>query len=270
MGRYRCDLSVIRIPHLETDLTVACQLSCVSCNHMVPMWRKHGVWRADKDQIKKDLFHLSSFVHADRWGALGGEPLLHPNITHILRIVKGSGICDLIEVWTNGLLLQKMPEEFWYSPLDIIVLSRYEGKLSDEDVEWIADKCHVSGFQLEIKDERTWRNFRTNLESIPTDPIETKSKYDGCFFKSFSRVANNGYFYTCCCSPHMPRLLQGRPEGSDGIAIEGLTEEGLQAYLTRSEPLGCCTVCAGRDTAKAIEWSEERDPQKWLEKSKGL
>lgn len=249
---------------------MACQLSCTCCNHLVPLWRQAGVWKANPVQVEKDLNHLSTIVHADRWGALGGEPLLHSLLVDILHIVRSSGICDQIEVWTNGLLVPKMPDDFWRS-FDILVLSVYEGKHSDLSLEWIDVKCRRENVELVIKDERTWHNFRTNLEPVPTDAIATKLKFDGCFFRQFSRVANNGYFYMCCCvGAGMPRLLQGRPEGSDGIAIEGLTEAALEAYLTRTEPLGCCTICAGRDTAKPVEWREERDPEKWLQASKGL
>lgn len=276
---------MIRMAHLETDITTACQLSCTCCNHLVPIWRKAGVWRSDPDQVARDLNHLSSIMHADAWGALGGEPTLHPELPAILRIVRESGIADRIEVWTNGILLsdhfKPLSRRFWEavdthylsgSPLlDDLVLSRYEGKLEDSDVAYLEARCALANVRLVIKDERTWHNFRTNLEPTPTDPAATKAKFDGCFFRQFSRVANRGFFYTCCCSPQMPALLQGRPHGSDGIAIDKyLTEEALSSYLTRSEPLGCCTICAGRDTAKPITWGEERDPEKWLQKSAGL
>lgn len=266
---------MIHIPHLESDITTACQLSCVGCNHMVPLWRSTGVWKSNPQQVEKDLNHLATIVHADRWGALGGEPTLSKDLVPVLKIVRDSGICDQIEVWTNGILPAKWCRskndrpDFWCAEWDILVVSRYKGKLTDEDVATLKSYCRSVGKQIEIKDERTWHNFRTNLEAVPTGPEATKAKYDSCFFKQFSRVVNNGYFYTCCCSPHMPRLLQGRPEGSDGIAIEGLTEDALQAYLTRVEPLGCCTICAGRDTAKPVEWGEEKDPARWLEASSG-
>lgn len=269
---------MIRMAHLETDITTACECACISCNHLVPIWRKAGVWRSDPDQVARDLNHLSSIMHADAWGALGGEPTLHPELPAILKIVRESGIADTIQVWTNGILLSninnKLSRRFWDESqglFDELVLSRYEGKLSDSDVDFISYACGLAGIRLTIKDERTWHNFRTNLEPEPTDPATTKAKFDGCFFRQFSRVANRGFFYTCCCSPQMPVLLQGRPHGSDGIAIDKyLTEEALSSYLTRSEPLGCCTICAGRDTAKPIQWGEERDPEKWLQKSRGL
>lgn len=260
---------MLRIPHLETDVCSACQLSCVACNHLVPMYRKHGVSNAKVGQVAKDLNHLSTILHADVWGALGGEPLLHKGLVDILKVVRESQVCTTIEVWTNGLLLAQMSGEFWRS-FDILVLSVYEDKHDDQSLEWIKSKCEHEGVRLVIKDERVWHNFRTLLEPTPTDEVATLAKYRGCFFRSFSRVANHGYFYTCCCAPHMPVLLQGRPQGSDGVKIEGLTEQGLNEYLSKDIPLGCCSMCAGRDTAKPIEWREERNPDRWVEASKGL
>jgi hypothetical protein len=64
-------------------------------------------------------------------------------------------------------------------------------------------------------------------------------------------------------------LVQGRPYGTDGVLIADSTEESLRAYLERSDPLGACTVCAGRDTAVNIPWQEERDPKRWMERSAG-
>lgn len=258
------------IPHLEIDITTACQLSCTACNHHVPLWREHGVTRADPAQVGRDLAHLSTILHTSVWGALGGEPLLHTGLPLILSIVDQSGIADEIEVWTNGILVPKMKRDFWDSPFNTLVLSVYEGKHTDESLAEIERLCHNNGKRLVVKDERAWRNFRTLLEPEPTDEETTRKKYAGCFFRSFSRVVNDGFFYTCCCAPHMPVLLQGRPKGSDGIKVEGLTEDGLRAYLESTEPLGACSMCAGRDTAKALTWKEERDPQKWIQASKGL
>lgn len=260
---------MIRISHLETDVTRACQCSCVACNHHVPLWRAHGAHFANAETIGRDLSFLSSFLHAGRWGALGGEPLIHPNLPAILRAAKGSGIADEIEVWTNGMLLRKMGDNFWAS-FDILVLSVYEGKITDDDVRWVSGKCADTGVRLEVKDERAMRNFKTLLEPTPTDEAATRAKFAGCFFRHFSRVVNEGVFYTCCCAPHMPFLVQGKPIGTDGIALEGLNEEKLSAYLSRTEPLGCCNVCAGRDTAVSIPWSEERNPEKWKLASAGI
>lgn len=262
---------MIRLPHLETDITQACQLSCVGCNHSVPLWRqkKGGPWAADPQQVRADLTHLAGFVRADRWGALGGEPLLHSKLTEILEIARDSGIADKTEVWTNGLLLARQKPAFWRA-FDILVLSIYPGKHDDASLAEIRARCAGEGVELVEKDERRFPNFMTMLEPVPTEYSATKEKFEGCFFRHFSRVANYGFFFTCCCGPHLPMLVQGQPFGTDGVPIAGLTEAELNAYLTRSEPLGACFVCAGRATAKPLVWREERRPTEWLAASAGL
>lgn len=259
---------MILIPHLETDVTTACQLSCVACNHHVPLWRKVGPQHASVAQVTKDLNHLATIVHAHVWGALGGEPTMNPNLVSILQAARASKIADTIEVWSNGLLLPRMSEAFWRS-FDTLVLSVYPGKHTNESLAWIARKCVDTGVVLSLRDEVNNPNFRTLFEREPTGPEATKRKFAGCFFRQFSRVANWGHFFTCCCAPHMPSLVQGRDLYADGIKIDGLTEEALQAYLNRTEPLGACSTCAGRDTAVGIPWREERDPTEWLRASAG-
>jgi hypothetical protein len=151
-----------------------------------------------------------------------------------------------------------------------LVLSVYDGKHTDASLDWITKKCEDSGVVLTVKDETKHPNFMTMLEPRPTDARATKAKFDGCFFRMFSRVLNYGHFFTCCCAPHLPMLVMGREFGEDGIPVKDLTEERLNAYLNRKDPLGACTICAGRDTARPLHWHEIKDPQGWLAASKGL
>jgi len=261
---------MLRIPHLETDVTTACQLSCVACNHHVPLYRHARTehLHATPDVLERDLGHLATIMHADRWAAIGGEPLLHHRLVDLLRAARASGVADELEVWTNGLLLRRQGPGFWKA-FDWLVLSVYPGRLSDEDVAWTEARCRDAGVKLRVVDERRSPNFKTLLEPVPTGTGATRKKFQGCFFRHYSRAANNGWFFTCCCATHMPVLVQGRPFGSDGVRIEGLTEIGLRAYLEREEPLQACSICAGRDTARSIPWREERDPVRWLRRSAG-
>jgi cyclic pyranopterin phosphate synthase len=262
---------VIQLHHLETDITQACQLSCVGCNHSVPLWRtrKGGAWSADPVQVHSDLSYFTRVAHASVWGALGGEPTLHPKLVEILHIVRDSGVSDTMEVWSNGITLPKMHPDFWRA-FDVLVLSIYEGKLTEGALDWIRKKCQDEGVRLVEKDETKHPNFMTMLEPEPTGPAATKEKFFGCFFRMFSRVLNYGHFFTCCCAPHLPMLVMGKEFGTDGIPVKDLTEEALYEYLNRSEPLGACTICAGRDTAKPLAWHEIKDPTRWLNASRGL
>lgn len=224
---------------------------------------------ADPEQVRKDLGHLATLLTADVWGALGGEPTLHPKLVEILGIVRASGIAPRLEVWTNGIALPKMKDDFWQS-FDVLVHSIYPGKQTEEELAWIQRRCQEVGVEYSPRDERNNHNFKTLLEPWRTNEADTKAKFAGCFFRHFSRNASYGYLFTCCCAPHLPALVQGREFGEDGVKIEGLTEAGLAAYLGREEPLGACYDCAGRDTAQNIEWSEEKNPKMWVLKSAGL
>ena len=67
---------------------------------------------ADPQTLRRDLQTLSKFYYTDMVRLLG-EPLLHPNILEIIAIAKESKIADEVRLCTNGLLLWKMPDEFW-------------------------------------------------------------------------------------------------------------------------------------------------------------
>src|SRR5262249_42635386 len=130
------DRQVIRLPHLETDITQACQLSCVACNHAVPLWRKHGPWTATPWGVGADLERLSRIAHANVWAALGGEPLLNKHLAEIVNVAIGTGIADEYEVWTNGLSVarQHQNDPRVFELIDRLVVSRYPGILTDEQV----------------------------------------------------------------------------------------------------------------------------------------
>jgi hypothetical protein len=110
------------------------------------------------------------------------------------------------------------------------------------------------------------------LKPEPSDARGTQATYDQCWFKTYSRVLDNGYFYRCCTSPYIPKLLQSRPEGSDGLRVdEQLTEQQVFDFLGQRTAMESCTICAGRNTpsARPVPWSEVKDPQAWLNASSG-
>jgi hypothetical protein len=55
----------------------------------------------------------------------------------------------------------------------------------------------------------------------------------------------------------------GLPETIDGIAIEGMTDERLQAALDRQEPLETCKICAGA-RGTDIPWHQNKSKSEWL------
>jgi len=270
---------MIRLVHLETNVTSACQNSCNSCNHFVIVQRPLGKpFMLDPAAMARDLRNLSRICRVDKYGMLGGEPTLHPRLPELIEIAAESQIANEIEVWTNGQRLAEYlyrhgPDElstpFWRAPFDALVVTAYPGKLTDAQIGDLEQACRYVGKRFELKDERNHPNFTQLLKKEPGRAQET---FDFCWFKTFSRVIDNGYFYLCCCGPYIPKLLLGQPEGTDGLKIdEHTSEEDLLNFLNRREALSSCAVCAGRNTRDAVPvvWGETRDPAAWIEVSSG-
>lgn len=270
---------MIRIPHLETNITISCQNRCIACNHFVPM-QLHRFKQSmlDPAVFQTDLRNLSRICHADGFALIGGEPTLHPQLSDMASVAKASGIADKVELWSHGqdwgatqTRLEEILEALRW--IDKVVISRYPGKATDREIEDIQALCAANGVAYECKDEGAYPNFTQLLEPKDTDPVATLEKYNACWFKTYSRVIDNGFFYKCCTSPFIPQLLQGLPEGYDGLKIDGQTTEAqLRAFLSEKDPLSSCTICAGRNTpsAKPITWQEIKDPQRWQRMSAGV
>ncbi len=252
---------MILLPHCETNITTACQCKCVACTQMVGTLKPSFV---EPESVERDLHIFREVAHVEKYAILGGEPTLHKRLVDILHIVRASGIADEIEVWTNGMSLRRQPPEFWES-FDTLFLSLYPGKVSDEDVLWIRNKCIETGRNLEVKDARVTSYFSALLTREHGSPQEAAHRYKFCWFKKWTRALNNGYFYRCCTSVFIPRVVMNQPEGTDALSLDGITEQKLQAFLDQAEtPLSCfrCTSMRG----PTIEWREAGEDT-WLTES---
>lgn len=260
------------LPHLETNVTLACQNRCIACNHFVPM----QIGRFAESMIPVhvlgvDLANMARLVHVEAYALIGGEPTLHPEIDTLLELAVASRIARTVQVWTNGQSLRRLSDKFWYLVQELVVTA-YPGKITEEELHWIQQRCLDSKTIFRLNDERNHPNFTQLLEPKPTAGRVTEDKYKACWFKTFSRVIDWGVFYRCCTSPFIPQLLQSRPVGSDGLVInEDTTEEMLQEFLDRPTAMESCHICAGRNTpsARPIPWEEIRDPRAWLNASSG-
>ena len=115
----------------EINITLHCNLSCSLCSHFSPISQTKFL---DITEILTDLQILSKYYKSSYIKLLGGEPLLHPKIDHIVSTIRESMLSDQIQICTNGLLLSKMSASFW-EQVDHILISSYPGKhLSKESL----------------------------------------------------------------------------------------------------------------------------------------
>lgn len=253
------------LDHLETNVTLACQLKCVGCNHYTPL-RKSSE-KADPEQIGRDLTALGKVARTAIWAALGGEPLLHPQLVDILDTVRATGTADMIEVWSNGLLLRKQGPRFWRA-FDKLVVSVYPDQHSDDDLRWMFRTAKEHGRQIEFKDARGDGYFRTLLYERLATEAEARAIYQSCWYRTYCHVVDAGVFYRCCTSPFVAPLILGLPKGTDGIPLDGLTEERLATFLHQPQPPAACYRCAGH-AGPPIKWKEAASRDTWLAETVG-
>jgi organic radical activating enzyme len=99
------------IPYIELHLTDHCNLNCNNCSHFAPIADKVF---ADITQFNRDMERLSQLVSTIRIiTLLGGEPLLHPDISAFISTSRKYFPKSEIRIISNGLLLPTMKEEFW-------------------------------------------------------------------------------------------------------------------------------------------------------------
>lgn len=101
-------------PTLFFDVNIVehCNLNCAHCGSFAPLAEEEYL---DIDQYRKDMERLSYLTDGEMHHIqiLGGEPLLNPNICEYLRIARKNFPIGIIRIVTNGLLVNKMDEEFW-------------------------------------------------------------------------------------------------------------------------------------------------------------
>ncbi len=120
-----------------TALVSHCNLNCKYCDHFSPLSEERFF---SVNELEKHFKRINKIMNVNSIGLMGGEPLLHPDITKILtmtrKIFSSRSIFTLqgkqlrynydtkLFIFTNGILLDKMLEDFWLvcKKNDIVIL----------------------------------------------------------------------------------------------------------------------------------------------------
>ena len=200
----------------------------------------------DARQVRADLATLARYYHVDAVRLLGGEPLLHPDLAGVIDAVRESRIGDSVEVWTNGVLLPRMPRSFW-GAVDRVVVSSYPGaELSARDLRTCVEAARAAGTSFTISHADV---FRESHAEIPTaDDDLCRRVYATCLSRHCHNV-EAGYFYKCPQAVFLPRLLANGTAAAtrDGIRIVDSPSFAaeLATYLASPAPLESCRHCLG-------------------------
>lgn len=233
--------SRLRTEALELNAAWHCNLRCRSCSHGSPTMPEQF---ADLDQVNADLTSLARWLAPDHVRVLGGEPLMHPHLVSLLRVVQRSGISPIRRVLTNGLRLPAQPREFWREVEEVHVsvypnTARFVGRHREAMVEAAAS----SGTTLVFKH---FDHFRVTLRPRTLQPELTQAIYRTCQIGNRWRclTVDAGRIHRCPQS-----VLVGQRHGAnerDSLRIAHIcSAETLRAWIEQDEALDACQRCTG-------------------------
>jgi len=250
----------------EINAVRHCTNACVACNHASTKYTEP--YFMEPEVLKRDLDVMKNHLRTKLLFCQGGEPLLHPKIVELMGLCYDAGIAKQCGVLTNGKLLKRMKDDFW----EMLTTRKMELRMScypDLDpsiVPFALEMGQKWGFFVRPQDIGA---FKPVFKSVPDGRT-----YFGCPWNRCLTI-HEGFFYLCPLSTFWPEQFMRRSEKwkdisatVDGLAIEGMTDERLDAFLKRRHPLESCKICSGA-TGDAILWHQNHSKEEW-EKEAGV
>jgi MoaA/NifB/PqqE/SkfB family radical SAM enzyme len=149
-----------RLDVIEFHLAEHCNLNCAGCDHFSPLALEEY---ADVDIVNKDMERLAFLTKGQikEIRLIGGEPLLHKNVTAFFGVVRSCFPQSRILLFTNGILLAKQSTDFWEACKNnkiVLFVTRYPIKI---DTETITTQCAQYGVEFlhppGIRDDEMYR-----------------------------------------------------------------------------------------------------------------
>jgi len=205
-----------------------------------------------EDELARDMGRLATAIFAEEIRIVGGEPLLNPRIAAILKVARTSGIARRVVLFTNGLLLHTMSNEFWGN-VDEVRVNLYPGARPTERlVDQARKRALESGAKLSICE---YSSFRVTMVTEPHPPDAITSMiFQTCKNAHLyhCHLVHKGWLYKCACPSYLGEFLtnmgqSGYQAEADGFDIHGATDlrKQLWEFLTDDKPLDACRYCLG-------------------------
>ena len=185
------------------------------------------------------------------------RPASSPKIVEMIQVVRQSKIARKVILQTNGRLLDRMPEDFW-TALDVLYISIYP-TLKPVVVPAVAERAKRYGFELRTKNVT---RFSKLFGKPGQDPA---AQWARCPWRKHCWTVHDGWFYLCPEGAFLATDFIGLLEGTDGVRLDGITQEQFDAYVRRSHPMESCKICDS--FTEDMPWSEATSKEQWVRES---
>jgi hypothetical protein len=245
-----------------------CNLNCKGCTAFSPVAEEKCM---DVAIFERDCARLSELTggQIELIDLLGGEPLLHPEITNIIKIARSHFHGGDINIVTNGILLKKMPGDFWDAcrENDInIIISGYPIKLDIDGIKNITKKNNI---RLTIRgnanDVKIWNKV----------PIDTGGGQDAvknfriCYGANFCITLEEGKLATCPIPfviRHFNKYFNQNIPAAEQDCIDIFKVKSIDEifdFLRRPAPI--CAYCNLKKIIYGITWAvSKKEITEWI------
>lgn len=254
---------------LEFVVTDYCNLNCRGCTHYSPLAAKEF---EPLETLERNAAHLGRISNGGEGlgsvALIGGETLLYPRINEAMSLIRRHFPSTKISVFTNGLPLPRMSEEFWATVVANrieIAVTRYPINFGYDAVEQL---CRDKGAMYSIFGDRSKKG---DFFRFPLDPEKKQNKYIS-HFKCYNYGCISildGKIFPCsisACIGHLNKACGNIFEHTHGDYIEVDKVSSLkQIRRLRNNPVPFCSYCklppeivdyapSGRDTSEWIDY----------------
>ncbi|MDR2426987.1 MAG: radical SAM protein [Endomicrobium sp.] len=241
---------IIPLPYLKSflvHLVDECNLKCWGCDHFSPL--AEGGYLKIED-FEKDIKRISELTESkvNRIALMGGEPLLHPNVSDFFKMTRNYFPKTSIVLVTNGILLNHQPDKFWIECKENniqIENTVYPIDINIERIENTADKYHVNFIPYGCTVEKTKTSYHIPLDLEGKGNCAENFAY--CFHANNCIMLKKGKIYTCSIAPnieHFNKYFNTNVPSSerDGIDIYKVNKiDEILDFLAK--PIPFCKYC---------------------------
>lgn len=244
--------------YIELHIADHCNVNCKGCTHFSNIAPK---WFYDLEQFDKDMKRFGSLVNLNVLKILGGEPLLNKDINKYLTIARKHLPHTHIVIGSNGVLLKKMPEEFWEKCKEvkaIISVSVYPNTFTNVDKQEVKLLSEQYGVEVILKAEANYQSFDARMN---IDGNSDKNKaFDYCHKIVTCPFLRDGKLYPCAQSGNIHILNNkfGLNIPSDvGLDLhKDINIDDINTYL--KTPIETCKWCA-ESSKRVYKWSNDKN-----------
>jgi hypothetical protein len=247
---------------LETHLVDHCNLKCKGCSHFAPL--VNGEVFTETEVFKRDFNRMKAlFEHIYEIRLMGGEPLLHPELLTFCNFIRNLYPNTNVSIYTNGILLLKMPDEFWRTCSEnniLIKITYYPVDLSVAEIKRTAKKNNVR-LKIPKQIKHFFRHFNIDGDSDP------KASFSNCRLMFQTPQLRDGKIFPCFFPAYAHTFSQYFNQSlyaseDDYINIfSNIDSAGIIEFLNR--PIPMCRWCVTRRSFS--KWGiSQKDINEWI------